>query len=246
MARVLIALPAHGFDATEAATPWHHLVEAGVEVVFATPDGPEGGPPACDPLTLTGALFGQIGAKPPARARYARMAESEAFRRPIAYAAIAPEAFDGLLLPGGHAPGMRPYLEHPVLQEKVVRFMRAEKLVASICHGPLVLGRAIDPETGRSVAAGYTLTALPGYLERLSIALTSWKLGDHFRTYPTPVEDELSALLGPTGGFRHGPPIWAPYVHRDRQLLTARWPEDAEALGQAMVAALREGESAAG
>jgi putative intracellular protease/amidase len=235
LARVLIPLPDRDFDVTEVATPWHRLVERGVEVVFATEAGAVA---QADPLLLTGVVFGQLGAKPPARERYARMIETAAFRHPIPYAAIEPAAYDALLLPGGHAPGMKQYLESRALQEKVVGFFRLEKPVAAICHGPLVLARTLDPATGRSVVAGYTLTALPRYLELLAYALTAWKLGNYYRTYPTPVEDELRAALDGPGGFRLGPPAWVPHVERDRNLLTARWPEDAEAFAAALIAML--------
>ncbi len=39
------------------------------------------------------------------------MVRSEEFRHPITYEGIRPEIFDTMLLPSGHAPGMRPYLE---------------------------------------------------------------------------------------------------------------------------------------
>ena len=56
MARVLVPLPDRDFDVTEVAVPWKLLRRAGHEVVFATEAGAI---PACDPLLLTGVLFGK-------------------------------------------------------------------------------------------------------------------------------------------------------------------------------------------
>ena len=57
MTRVLIPLPAHGFDPTEAAVPWKVLSERGHEVVFATPDGK---PASADPIMVTGKGLGLL------------------------------------------------------------------------------------------------------------------------------------------------------------------------------------------
>ncbi|HEX4420414.1 MAG TPA: type 1 glutamine amidotransferase domain-containing protein, partial [Kofleriaceae bacterium] len=61
MAKVLLPLPDHDFDVTEVAVPWKLLGEAGHEVVFATEAGAT---PACDPLLITGVVFGKLGAHP--------------------------------------------------------------------------------------------------------------------------------------------------------------------------------------
>ena len=89
-----------------------------------------------------------------------------AFRDPLAWGRIEPADFDGLLLPGGHAPGMRQYLGRRVLQAKVAAFWALDGPVGAICHGVLVLAAAIDPATGRSVLAGRRTTCLPKYMER--------------------------------------------------------------------------------
>jgi putative intracellular protease/amidase len=43
-------------------------------------------------------------------------------------------AFDGLLLPGGHTPGMRQYLGSPTLREQVARVWATGRPVGAICH----------------------------------------------------------------------------------------------------------------
>src|SRR4051812_28380100 len=106
MARVVMPLPDQDFDPTETAVPWHLLVREGHEVVFATERG--GGPPAADARLLDGSLGG-LGAAAEPLAFYREMTAAPAFQQPIAWSAIEATHFDGLILPGGHAPGMRQY-----------------------------------------------------------------------------------------------------------------------------------------
>jgi putative intracellular protease/amidase len=86
---------------------------------------------------------------------------------------LDPAAFDGLLLPGGHAPGMRHYLGSAVLHDQVARFWALGRPVGVICHGVLVLARACDAATGRSVLADRRTTCPPRYMERLAYLTTA-------------------------------------------------------------------------
>ncbi len=235
MRRIVIALPSTDFEPTEASVPWKAFKDRDFEVWFATPDGQ---PAACDPLALTGAVFGQIKAIPAHAALYAEMIADPAFRQPLSYEQIDDLHHAAIVLPGGHAPGMKPYLESPVLQDKVVAFFRADKPVGAICHGSVVLARAIDPATGASVIEGRRLTGLPKRLEWSAWLATAWKLGNHFRTYPAAVQDEVREAAGPDGAFDSGP--WRSTYGNgwclvDGKLVTARWPGDAEVWAQQLV-----------
>src|SRR3546814_8210839 len=70
------------------------------------------------------------------------LSQSRAFKSPIAWDAIHAEEFDALLLPGGHAKGMKPYLESARLQSAVAAFFAAAKPVGAICHGTLLAARS--------------------------------------------------------------------------------------------------------
>lgn len=231
-ARLLVPLPDREFDVTEVATPWHRFKESGFEVVFSTSHGAVA---AAAPLLITGVLFGQLGAKPPALERYARMRRSPEFLHPIPYADIDASQFDALVLPGGHAPGMKPYLESVELQAKVRDFFAQNKTVGAICHGVLVLARTRHPETGQSLIYDRQVTGLLKILERTGFYLTFWKLGRYYRTYPAYVEDEIKANLADASQFKHGQAPWIPSVVRDRNLITARWPADAELFADAII-----------
>lgn len=198
--KVLIPLPSRDFDPTEAAVSWQRLDEAGIDVVFATPDGAAG---RADPRMLSGVgldLWGfvpllrrlpllglALRADRRARTAYRMLQAEPAFQSPLRYAELRVEDYDGLLLPGGHAPGMRPYLEDRGLQALVAAFFDADKPVAAICHGVLVAARAISPRSGHSVLHGRRTTALTWALERSAWQLMRyvgrfWDAG-YYRTY---------------------------------------------------------------
>jgi putative intracellular protease/amidase len=242
MARVLIPLPDHDFDVTEVAVPWRMLTDAGHEVVFATEEA--GTLPAADPRLLTGVLFGQLGAEPEPKRFYQQLTAAPEFRTPAGWRDLEPEAFEALLLPGGHAPGMRQYLGSSLLHSKVASFWALGRLVGAICHGVVVLART--QQNGCSVLHDRQTTCLPKYLERLAYYSTAWRLGKYYRTYPAYVEDEVRAALGrPTQQFRRGPinlgardsqsDLSPSFVVEDRNYLSARWPGDAYAFARRFI-----------
>ncbi len=120
--RVLMPLPDNDFDVTEVAVPWKVLSAAGHEVVFATQRA--GTLPAGDPRLLTGVLFGRLGAADEPKEFYEQLTRAAEFHHTIAWSDIEPGELDGLLLPGGHAAGMRQYLGSPVLRTKVAEFCK--------------------------------------------------------------------------------------------------------------------------
>ena len=238
--RVLVPLPDRDFDVTEVSVPWRLLTRAGHDVTFATEHG--GAAPAADPRLLSGVLFGQLGADDEPKAFYRELEASTAFREPISWKSIDVAAFDGLVLPGGHAPGMRQYLEGAVLREKVGAFWELGRPVGAICHGVVVLARA-------GVLASARTTCLPKYMERSAFLLTCWKLGRYYRTYPAYVEDEVrAALADPEHQFERGPRTLtergtasddsAAFVVEDGRYVSARWPGDAYLFAKRFMAKL--------
>jgi putative intracellular protease/amidase len=243
--RVLVPLPDTDFDTTEVAVPWRLLTEAGHEVVFATEHG--GAAPSCDPRLLTGVLFGKLGAEPEAIAFYEEMSRSDAFRSPVSWLEVDITAYDGLLLPGGHAPGMRQYLGSAELQASIARFWETGRPVGAICHGVLVLARSTGAD-GVSVLADRRTTCLPKYMERGGYLLTAWRLGRYYRTYPAYVEDEVVADLNDPDQFERGPRETRrgtrtdhthAFVVEDGSYVSARWPGDAYLFAEKFLEKLR-------
>jgi len=204
--KVIIPLSSRDFDPSEVAIPWMLLNEAGHEVEFATVDGKPGYP---DPIMLTGEgldpwgwipglkkikLLGlTLRANRAARAAYKKLEADPSFQNPLIYESINSQAYHGILLAGGHAPGMRAHLENLWLQNFVAEFFESEtaagnhKPVAAICHGVLIAARAKSKGTGKSVLFGRRTTALTWNLERTAWMLTKY-LGrfwdpSYYRTY---------------------------------------------------------------
>ncbi|HEY8089345.1 MAG TPA: type 1 glutamine amidotransferase domain-containing protein [Polyangiaceae bacterium] len=251
MARVLVPLPDRDFDVTEVSVPWKLLTEAGHDVVFATEKGERA---AADPRLLTGVIFGKLGAEPEAKAFYGELEQAPRFARPLAWSDADPAEYGALLLPGGHAPGMRQYLEGETLFARVAAFAKSGRPLAAICHGVLVMARARDG-AGMSVLAGRRTTCLTKAMERSAWILTAWKLGRYYRTYPEYVEDEVKrALDDPDDQFEHGPrglgamlrkgtmdDDGPAFVVEDGSYLSARWPGDAYLLAKKLIGRLAVG-----
>jgi protease I len=204
--RILFPLPTEDFEPTESAVPWRALTDAGHAVVFATPDGRPARP---DERVLTGRGFGPwrpfLRAGRHARALCEEMQASEAFNAPLPYAALDADDFDGLVLTGGHAPGMRTYLDSEIVHGVVARHMSAGKPVGAICHGVLAAARARDPETGRSVLHGRKSTSLTAAQELTAYGLTGLWLGRYYRTYAKTVQREVVEALATPRDFAAGP-----------------------------------------
>ena len=248
MADVLIPLPHRDFDPTETGVPWRLLGQHGHRVIFATP---EGGPAEPDQKILTGQGLGIFApfmkADVNGRSACEEMMQSAEFRRPIPYSAIRSAAIDALLLPGGHAPGMRPYLEADELQGLVAELLDSGRPVAAICHGVLIPARARRAD-GRPVLHGHRTTALLKMMEITGWLLTRPYLGDYMRTYATTVEDEVRASLAHRDDFVRGPMsirrdspqnLTIGFTLRDRNFLSARWPGDAHRFAHDFAAMLR-------
>lgn len=247
MSRVLMPLPRFDFDPTESGVPWLELSRRGHEVVFATPDGQVAQP---DRRMLCGEGLGVwralLMADTNGRSAYDLMAESSAYASPLSYEQVRIEDFDAMLLPGGHAPGMREYLESTYLQALVATAFTRSLQVGAICHGVLLAARSRLP-SGQSVLYGRRTTSLTKTLELTAWAMTALWLGSYYRTYPITVQAEVTAELAKPADFDGGPPavlrdssdnLERGFVIRDGNYLSARWPGDAHRFAHAFSAML--------
>jgi putative intracellular protease/amidase len=241
VANVLFPLPDHDFDVTEVAVPWKLLTEAGHRAVFATEAGAR---PACDPLLLTGVVFGKLGARPEPLAFYRELENAPELASPRTWASCHAGDFDALFLAGGHAPGMRQYLGSEVVQRLTAAFFATTKPIAAICHGVLVAARS-KRDDGASVLHGVRTTCLPKYMERSAYLATFWRRGNYYRTYPSYVEDEVRAALAAPEHFERGPRALSKrgtrdddtpaFVVEDGRYVSARWPGDAYLIARKLI-----------
>ena len=249
--KVLMPLPSFDFDPSEAAITWQILKSNGVDVIFATPDGK---PSVADPRMLHGtglSVFKRIlMARQDAVEACLTMYEDANFRKPVPYKKISETGFHGLVLPGGHAPGMRIYLEAPELHKLTSAFFSKKKPVAAICHGVVLAARA-KRKDGKSVLFGRKTTALLKRQEMAAYNLTRLWLGTYYRTYPeTTVQDEVTAALASPNDFLPGP---TPDIRRDApknlkpgftvvdgNYISARWPGDVYSFANGFLRLLRQ------
>lgn len=235
--KVLVPLPTYGYDPSETAIPWKILTENNIEVQFITPNGRMA---SADELILKGKNLGiwkwVLRARKDAVLAHNEMENSKEFCNPHKYDAVDEKNFDAILLPGGHDKKVKEYLESEILQNLIVDFFQAQKPVAAVCHGVVLVARSIDSKTGKSVIHKYKTTCLLKDQEKLAYNLTKLWLKDYYLTYPEiTVEDEVLSILVDKTNLKKGPkPMFrdsrtnlkSGFTVRDRNYLSARWPGD--------------------
>jgi protease I len=202
----------------------------GHRVVFATPDGK---PAQADPKIVTGEGLGIFApfmkADANGRTAYSETTQCAEFQGPISYDGIVAADFDALLLPGGHAPGMRPYLESALLQSIVAAFFDE--------RGP----------SGRFATASSWPPGLVIRKENRFYMAGKQLVSPRNRTYPITVEDEVRAALADPTDFMTGPipfrrdspaRLNAGFTVRDANYLSGRWPGDAHRFAREFAAML--------
>jgi len=234
---ILIPIPDFDFDPSETSIPWSVLKDNNIDITFATPSGKPG---KADFRMLSGKGLGVftkvLKANKDAAYQYILMVEDKKFNNPIKYEDINPSDYSGIILPGGHAPGMKTYLESRILQNIIARFFEENKPVGAICHGVLLVARSINPKTGKSVIYNYKTTSLLKSQEMSAYYLTALWRGSYYRTYPITVEDEVKSYLIDKKNFLKGNlglirdsinNMNHSFSVLDNNYLSARWPGDA-------------------
>ncbi len=241
MAQVLILPAAIDCDPSEVALTWSLLAAAGHDVILATPTGD---PPKADPRMLTGAGLGPLApvlaARTDARDAWQQLENSDAYHNTKAVVAVDVDACAAVVFPGGHAKGMRAYLESVEVQAVARAAFAQNKVVGAICHGVVVLARA-------GVLKGRRTTSLTRTQEMLAWQLTRLWLGDYYRTYPQTVEDEVRAALASDADYDEGPLAVLRddaghedrgFVVEDGNYVSARWPGDCYRFAHALLTRL--------
>jgi len=214
---VIMPLPNHDFDPSEVAVTWKIVKAAGFDVVFSTVDGK---PAQADAMMISGEGLDPWGWIPLlkkirflglllradrfARKAYSELLQDKNFKAPCKYKDLRVGDYAGLILPGGHAPRIKQYLEDQTLQDFVADFFEStnetgqHKPIAAVCHGVVLAARAISKTTNKSVLYGKKTTALTWKLENSAWQLTKYLARfwdpDYYRTY--------TELAGEPTGYR--------------------------------------------
>ncbi len=116
-----------GYWAEEVARSHQVLTEAGIAVDVATPGGRT---PTVDPISLDQ----RGGVSDEDAAAYRKYLDSMGLDQPKDLARVSGPDYDGVYLPGGHAP-MTDLTDNPDLKRILTRALAKDQVVATLCHG---------------------------------------------------------------------------------------------------------------
>jgi len=132
----------------EFAAPYYALLDAGVELVLASP---RGGQPPIDPSSE------QAGALTDATRRFSEDEDAqELLAHTVRLDSVSSGDFDGTFYPGGHGP-LWDLATDESSHELLERFISEEKPIAAVCHAPIVLKDLVNAD-GTSFLRGRRVT----------------------------------------------------------------------------------------
>ncbi|MBY3445209.1 DJ-1/PfpI family protein [Rhizobium laguerreae] len=234
----------------ETVVPAMALIEAGYEVVLATPDGT---PPTIDRASDAAAHFGGD------EAAYARAKDyyaNDPSMKARTLRSVLDEGLDsyvGLHIPGGQAP-IIDLMQDQEIGEILRHFHEHSKPTAMLCHGPISAVAAMpyarefraaliagDPEKAKEWAKGWQYA---GYKMTVFSATEEKVIEDtilHAKIY-----FDMPLALNLAGGIVSTTPVdFDPYVIEDRELITGQNPRSDHPIAVALIAALDRKRAAA-
>ncbi|MFV5507861.1 type 1 glutamine amidotransferase domain-containing protein [Acinetobacter sp. 197] len=205
-----------GFWLEELAAPYYTFVDAGAEVVLASPAG---GQPPLDPKSN----------EPDAQTETTKRFEADevamqALANTHKLSEVLNQDFDAVFYPGGHGP-LWDLAKDQNSISLIEQTLQADKPVALVCHAPGVLRDVKDAE-GRSIVEGKTVTCFSN-TEEDGVGLTD--------IVPFLVED----MLKEKGGKYSKTEDWQVYVQQDGLLITGQNPASSAATAEALLKLLK-------
>ncbi|RJX74860.1 type 1 glutamine amidotransferase domain-containing protein [Pseudomonas sp. LS-2] len=199
----------------ELSTPYYHFIDAGFEVVLASP---KGGLVPVDPHSREETT--------PSVVRFASDERAMSLlENSLLLAEIVSAPYAAIFLPGGHGT-MFDLPEDFALAHLIEAFWREGKVVAAVCHGPAGLLGASD-EAGKSILDGPRISAFSNE-EEDAAGLTE--------AMPFLLESRIREL----GGLYEGAPKFEPYAVKDGRLVTGQNPMSSELVAQLTIQAIAE------
>ena len=204
-----------GFWLEEFASPYYTFIDAGAQVVVASPLG---GQPPLDPKS------DEASAQTDATRRFKTDDEAQAvLKSTLILKTVTADDFDAVFYPGGHGP-IWDLSDDAHSVALIEAMLTAHKPVAAVCHAPGVLRNA--KLNGRSVVAGKKVTGFTN-TEEQAAGLTD--------IVPFLVED----MLKERGGFYSKANDWQPYVVTDGLLITGQNPASSQPAAKALLDKLK-------
>ncbi|MDO9135508.1 type 1 glutamine amidotransferase domain-containing protein [Hydrogenophaga sp.] len=205
-----------GFWLEEFAAPYYVFMDAGADIVLASP---QGGQPPLDPTsddedaqTDDTRRFKKDPAAIKALAHTTRLAE------------VSGEGFDAVFYPGGHGP-LWDLAEDTHSIQLIETMFAAGKPVSAVCHAPAVF-RHTKSADGAPLVKGKKVTGFTN-TEEEAVQLT--------KVVPFLVQDMLAA----NGGLYQKGADWQSFVVTDGHLITGQNPASSAAAARAVLAQLQ-------
>jgi putative intracellular protease/amidase len=195
----------------EFAVPYLAVTAAGIDVTVASP---RGGAVPLDPKTLPNKQEQRDWA--PALA---------ALQQSVTLASVAKDRFEAIFIPGGHGP-LVDLAHDTTLHALLAGHDAAGAVIAAVCHGPAALVHA-RRANGERFLQGRRATGFTNAEEFLS------RLKD---VVPFLLEDEMKVN---GADFHAGLLPLVSHIEQDGNLITGQNPGSSQAIGEAMVRALR-------
>ncbi len=224
--KVLMVLTSHetlgntgmktGFWLEEFAAPYYVFMDAGAEIVLASPNG---GQPPLDPKSDLSEFQTELTHRFKSDA-----AAQQTLAHTVKLDTVRQEDFDTVFYPGGHGP-LWDLAESAQSIALIESFDRAGKPIGFVCHAPGVL-RHVTAADGNPLILGRNVTGFTNS-EEAAVELTN--------VVPFLIEDEFIAL---NAHYQKGAD-WAPFIVVDGNLVTGQNPASSEGVALALLNRLK-------
>lgn len=196
---------ATGVWVEELAAPYYIFNKAGYEVDIASPSG--------GPIPIDATSMGEEFFTAPSQKFMHDPAGIGALSHSVKVDAIDWSNVDCIYLTGGHGTCVD-FLDNPTLKEAVEKMYASNKIVATVCHGPIGLCECNTPD-GKPLVAGKTVT---GFADSEEVAVNLQHL------VPFLLESKLKEL----GAKYEKVDDWHSKVCVDGKLVTGQNPQSSE------------------
>jgi len=228
-----------GYYLNEFGVPAKALADAGYKLVLATP---KGNAPSVDKKSVIPQYFD--GGEAHMQAIQTFVASLEGINDTLSLTEVIAQGldeFEGVFVPGGHAP-LIDLANNPQVGQILSHFHNEGKPTAAICHGPIALlsGQSNPEAFELALKSGEQATSEGWIYEGYKMTIFSTPEEEYFES----TLDDATLLYYPAdamaqaGGKMEYKEMWAPNVVEDRELITGQNPFSDELLAETLLAQL--------
>lgn len=233
-----------GFYLNELAIPAQAVVDAGYEIVLATPDGTR---PVMDQHSLVADHF--HGSEKALREAQSFVTTHAGMRNARSIRSVIGEGLEhyvGVFVPGGHPP-MADLMQDPDLGEVLRHFHTESKPTALLCHGPIAITAAMP------MAKEFRQALVDGDMNAARAAAEGWQYAGYRMTVFSDDEEKyveekflgggqvqfyVASALATAGGLVETKGVFEVNVVEDRELITGQNPPSDHTIAELFVRAL--------